>query len=389
MNSTSESVVGTRSGIVIVGGGLAGAAAAALLAQGRARPLLLERTAGAHDKVCGEFLSTEAQAHLAALGLDTARLGGACIDRVRLVSGGREAAARLPFVALGLTRRRLDEALLDHAAAAGAKVERGVTVRELTPGGLASSAGELAGHTVLLASGKHDVRGAKRDTAGTIDGLIGFKQYFRVSPSVREALQGTIEVVLFDGGYAGLQLVEGGVVNLCLLVEPAYFAAADNSWSGLITALLDQPAIARRLGDATPTLARPLTIAGVPYGYVASADPGGAFRLGDQAAVIPSFSGDGMSIALHSARLAAQAVLGGGGAAAYQARLRRDVGWQVARARWLQRGGKTALGRALLMTGLGLFPAALQALALATRVPQPALRRAGVDVRYAPSAASA
>lgn len=376
-------------GIVIVGGGLAGGAAAVLLAQGGARPLLLERTIGPHDKVCGEFLSTEAQAHLAALGLATARLSGAPIDRVRLIAGERVASARLPFVALGLTRRRLDEALLDHAAAMGAKVKRGVTVRALSPHGLVSTVGTLTGQTVLLASGKHDVRGAKRDTAGTLDGLIGFKQYFRVPPAVRAALHGIIEVVLFDGGYAGLQLVEDGIVNLCLLVEQGYFDAAGRNWDSLFAALLAQPGIARRLGDATPLLQRPLTIAGVPYGYVARADPGGAFRLGDQAAVIPSFSGDGMSIALHSARLAAQAVLGGSTAAAYQARLRRDVGWQVARARWLQRGGQTALGRALLLTGLGLFPAALQMLALATRVPQPALQRAGISARYMPSGVKA
>lgn len=370
------------SNIVIVGGGLAGGAVAALLAQGGARPLLLERTMGEHDKICGEFLSTEAQAHLAALGLDITRLGGVRIDRVRLISGNREATARLPFVALGLTRRRLDAALLDHAATLGAQIERGVTVRELAPGGLTSNAGTLAGQTVILASGKHDVRGAKRDTAGTMDGLIGFKQYFRVSPTVRAALRGHIEVVLFDGGYAGLQLVEDDIVNLCLLVDAAYFGAAGRSWSGVFKALLAEPGIVRRLGDATAILDRPLTIAGVPYGYVATADLGGAFRLGDQAAVIPSFSGDGMSIALHSARLAAQAVLGGSSAASYQKHLRRDISWQLARARWLQRGGQTALGRALLLTGLGLFPAALQTMALATRVSKPALRRSGVVARY-------
>ena len=375
------------SNVVIVGGGLAGGAAAVLLAHGGARPLLLERTTGAHDKICGEFLSTEAQAHLAALGLDIARLGGAPINGVRLIAGARQTAARLPFVGLGLTRRRLDAALLEYAAAAGAKIEQGVTVRELNPGGLTSSAGALTGQTVLLASGKHDVRGVKRNTAGSIDDLIGFKQYFRVSPAVRAALRGYIEVILFAGGYAGLQLVEDGIVNLCLLVDETSFAAAGRRWDGVFAGLLAEPGIERRLAAAEPLLSRPLTISGVPYGYVAAVDPGGAFRLGDQAAVIPSFSGDGMSIALHSARLAAQAVLGGGDAAAYQARLRRDVRWQVARATWLQRASHGAFGRALMLTGLGLFPAAIQMLALATRVPKPALQRAGVAAQYQPSGA--
>ena len=56
--------------LVIVGGGLAGAASALRLAQAGLAPLLLEREREPVHKVCGEFLSWEAQAHLRALGLD-------------------------------------------------------------------------------------------------------------------------------------------------------------------------------------------------------------------------------------------------------------------------------------------------------------------------------
>jgi flavin-dependent dehydrogenase len=362
---------------IIAGGGLAGGAAAALLAQGGLRPLLLERTAGEHDKVCGEFLSTEAQAHLAALGLDATRLGGSPIDRVRLVSGHRVAEARLPFTALGLTRRRLDAALLDHAAAAGAKVERGVTVRQIDGTALATSGGDLLPATLLLATGKHDVRGSKRHTA--LDHLIGFKQYYRADAATLAALAGMIEIVLFDGGYAGLQRVEDGVVNLCLLVGRARFDAAGGG-DRLLADLLREPHLARRLGSATPLLDRPLTISGVPYGFVHRGSDS-AFRLGDQAGVIPSFSGDGMSIALHSARLAAAAVLGGATPAAYHARFRRDVAAQIARATWLQRGGETRVGRHLLVAGIGMVPPLLRWAAALTRVPSAALRRAGITIQ--------
>ena len=365
------------SDLVIVGGGLAGAAAATLLAQGGRRPMLLERTGGAHDKICGEFLSTEAQAHLAALGFDVARLGGAPIDRLRLVAGTRVVESRLPFRALGLTRRVLDEALLEHTAKAGAKVERGVTVRQIDGRALDTSGGQLTAATLLLASGKHDVRGAKRDTRDTLDGLIGFKQYFRVSAATQAALRGHIEVVLFDGGYAGLQLVEGGVANLCLLVDKARLAQGGGKWSGLFADLLGEPQLARRFGDAYEILDRPLTISGVPYGFVHRTG-GAAFRLGDQAGVIPSFSGDGMSIALHSARVAARAVGEGANADAYHARLRRDIAAQIARATWLQRLGTSRFGRATLLAGLTLVPAAMRHAAAWTRVSGPALARAGL-----------
>jgi len=100
---------------VIVGGGLAGGYAAALLAASGARPLVLERTAEPVDKVCGEFLSAEAQGYLRGAGLDLVSLGAASITKVRVANGERLAEAALPFPALGITRRRLDEALLAHA----------------------------------------------------------------------------------------------------------------------------------------------------------------------------------------------------------------------------------------------------------------------------------
>jgi menaquinone-9 beta-reductase len=368
---------------LVIGGGLAGSAAAALLARGGQRVHLIERAPGPHDKICGEFLSTEAQAHLSAIGLDVARLGGAPIDTVRLVAGDREASARLPFTALGLTRRTLDAALLDHAAACGARVDRGVAVRSIECGRVETSVGDLQPSAVLLATGKHDLRGARRDTAGTIDSLVGFKQYFDVDPATRASLKGIIEVILFDGGYAGLQLVERGVANLCLLVSRDRLAVAGRDWDGLFAALLNEPGIGRRLATAKPRLGKPLTISNVPYGFLHRAradDDARLFRLGDQAGVIPSFSGDGMAIALHSARLAAIAVADGTAAPAYHARLRGDIARQVRLATWLQRAGFSGLGQRALLLALGVMPGAMSAIAAATRVPRPALRRAGLAV---------
>jgi flavin-dependent dehydrogenase len=369
---------------VIVGGGLAGGAAAAILARGGARPLVLEREAEPRDKICGEFLSTEAQAHLAALGLDLARLGGAPIGGVRLIAGERQAQARLPFAALGLTRRRLDAALLDHAEALGATVERGVTVRAVAAGRLETSRGDLPAPTLLLASGKHDVRGARRASqAGVLGDMVGFKSYFRLAPAQFAALDGFVEVVLFDGGYAGLQRVEGDLANLCLVVRRPAFEAAGKTWAALMDRLLQEPHLARRFGDAEPTSAKPFTVADIPYGFThrGRGDIGGLYRLGDQAAVIPSFSGDGMSIALHSARLAAQAVAEGGPPDAYHRRLRRDVGRQIALATWLQRRAQGWPGRHAAVWALGLVPAAIDRLAAWTRIPDVALRRSGLDLR--------
>jgi len=186
--------------------------------------------------------------------------------------------------------------------------------------------------------------------------------------------------MLFAGGYAGLQPVERGRANLCLLVQRDRFAAMGRSWPALLAAIgAETPALAERLDGARAEWTKPLTVAGLPYGLVVRKPPRDAFwRLGDQAAVIPSFSGDGMSIALHSARLAASAYLVGQGAEAFQARLAADIGAQVWRATWLSRIFVHRRPQHGLLATARLLPAALRLGAAMTRVPE---RRLAGSVR--------
>lgn len=369
--------------LVIVGGGLAGGLAAAMLARAGRHPLLFERDAGASDKICGEFLSAEAQQHLARIGLDLGALGGHVITRLRLVRGDSVAEARLPFRGLGLSRRVLDHALLEHAAACGAEVRRGHEVRifksasgvEVNVDGI----GQCKPDTLLLATGKHDVRDLRRQLVKPAEDLVGFKTYFRLDPAQTQALSGSVEVIVFPHGYAGLQRVEGGRANLCLLIDRAQFQESGAAWDCLLRDLMRLSAhLRRRLQGATPLLDRPLAIYRVPYGFVhapLASDPRNVYRLGDQVAVIPSFSGDGMAIALHSAALAVQTHLNGRSAREYHQRIRADVAAQVARASALYRFGRSAFGQAMLIPVFRAWPRGLQLAAAFTRVPPQAVTR--------------
>ncbi len=342
---------------IVAGGGLAGAALACQLAQAGRDVTVIERSTGATDKICGEFLSHEGQHYLSRLGLDLAALGGHAITEVRLVIGPATTSAPLPFRGLGLTRRTLDEALLRHAEASGATLRRGERVT--SPEGV-----------TFLATGKHDLRGARRLAAPPED-LVGLKMYYHLAPAQLAGLAGAVEVILFDGGYAGLQRVEGDRANLCLLVHRDRLAAWDDPLAGLCAEVAH---LRLRLAGAVPLLARPLSIARVPYGFVHQArrdEP--LYRLGDQACVIPSFSGDGMALALHSAALAARHYLRGDLPAAYHAALARDVGPQIRRAQWLYRLGRAPFGPAILRQATQLWPALMRHAASLTRVPAHAL----------------
>jgi menaquinone-9 beta-reductase len=350
---------------LIIGGGLAGAAAGIDLARTGHAPLLLEREAGPHDKICGEFLSGEAVTALAGLGVDARALGAVPITRVSLHAGHRQAVAALPFPALSLSRRVLDEAMLARAAAAGVAVQRGVSVRALADGVAQTTAGDISASALLLASGKHDVRGLPRP-----DGPdeIGFKMYFR-DAALSRRLAGTVAVTFFDGGYAGLQPVEGGRLNLCLLVDGAHYRELGN-WPALLARLAREPALAA-LADAEPLLPRPLAISRVPYGHLARPADDDLWRLGDQAAVIPSFCGDGMAIALESGRLAAAMLAQGAGAAAYSQELLTRTRRPVSLAMAALAVARHPLGRMAAMAGLSAIPGGLALLARLTRVADP------------------
>jgi menaquinone-9 beta-reductase len=357
--------------IAIVGGGLAGGAAATLLARSGRKVMVLERDAEPANRICGEFISGDAQAMLDRLGLDLAALGATRMDRLRIVSAPRTISAPLPFAAFGLTRMRLDTALLDLAASAGAQIERGTTVRKIEGRRIESSRGTIEPTTLLLASGKHDVRGAPRATGGCAKDYIGFKTYWRLDRAATLALRDHIEIILFDGGYAGLQLVEGGLANLCLLVRKSRFVEIGGTWAALLDALMALPRFASRLADGEQVLDRPLTIAGVPYGFVHRAQPTSgetAFRLGDQAAVIPSFCGDGMAIALHSARRVATILAADGGPYDYHRALHKDLARQVRLAMRIQKIGEHDKLQGMLLKALSFAPALLPWLAQATRV---------------------
>jgi len=363
------------SDVLIAGGGLAGSAAAIVLARAGREVVLVERESKPQHKVCGEFLSQEALAYLHSLGVDAAALGAMPIHRVRL-SGVGEVA--LPFAAMSLTRRRLDEALLQLATSAGATVVRGRRVQAIERADedwsvRLDDATALAAREVFVATGKHDLLGRARPRGKQSD-LVAFKMYWQLAPEQAKQLDSCVELLLYRGGYAGLQAVEDGAANLCCLIQRAELQRL-GGWDNLLTAMQsDCPLLRERLQNAQPLLEKPLAIASIPYGYVRDHNDG-LWVLGDQAVVIPSFTGDGISIALHSGCLAAAMYLRGDPPNLFQQQLSSDLSRQVSFATTISRGLIWPPARGVFAAAVKLWPGLLGIVANKTRITPNALRR--------------
>lgn len=361
---------------LVVGGGLAGSSVAARLAKAGRHVVLLEKSKGPHHKVCGEFISREALHYLEQHNVDVSALGSVPIRSVRLVTNKRQEEAGLPFAAISVTRKVLDEAMLRMASQAGVEIHCNSAVDELRKtsqgdwiANLRDGRSSQAAHA-FLATGKHDLRGWARP-AGTHRGLVAFKMFYQLTPEQHAQLGHAVELTLFTGGYAGMQPVEHGAVNLCLVVTSEQLRKVGSNWSGLLPHLLQSsPHLDARLSGATPLLTAPLAISHIPYGHMQRPVQDGLWRVGDQAAVIPSFCGDGMAIALHSGALAAEHFLHAATPESFQHKLRGQLQVRLSIATRISQLLVTFPQAARVIS---LSPGLLSSIALMTRIPESAL----------------
>ena len=305
-----------RCDVAIVGGSLAGSAAAAALARAGADVLVVEKARFPRPKICGEFLSYEAIPVLERLGaLEAVREAGPeTIERFAVVRpDGRALASRLAAPVLSLSRERLDAIVSRAAENAGARVRFGSPVVSLD-GGLARGFTlegpdlAVASRVVIGAWGRYAPLDGRlgRPFFKTPAALFGFKKHLSGESA---HLAGRAVLHVFDGGYLGLSRVEGGIVNLAALATPALAKEAHHDFDELLARLCERsPALASDLeglaAEAGPVLLSEPVHLGAHGAVVKD-----VLLVGDAAGVLDPYTGAGMATALTTGEAAAPAVL--------------------------------------------------------------------------------
>jgi flavin-dependent dehydrogenase len=306
--------------VAVVGGGPAGAIVAALLARRGREVLLLERSPAWRWHACGVFTSPVTVAALRDVGLPAAVLEAAArpTPAMRVETPGG-AAFRLAYgddgslaaPAVGFDRRRLDEALLDLAAAAGAEIRRGSRVRhvDLAAGAGAqhrlavdgpAGEGSVDASVVVGADGAHSVlaRAAGVQAWAPFSDRVGLTFHIPdPDPAPHDA-----RMVVADGAYVGLAPVPDDRINVgIVLTGQRRRQVREEGAERTAAALLGEIGVQFEPCDA---------IAGAaPLAHRVSRRAGdGWLLIGDAAGFLDPFTGEGLHRAIVSARLAAAAI---------------------------------------------------------------------------------
>jgi len=231
--TTLSSAAQTTWDVVVIGSGLAGSVAALELARRKLTVLLLDQKPFPRSKPCGGCLNAEALQHLKAVGLsDTVNsLGGEPYSRFDLWNRRHHLSLSLP-PGLGISRHRLDAALIERAIDAGAEF------LPATSGQIQPSETDGDNRTISCRQGTESVSVQARLVL-LATGLSGNpvrqqpKFDFTTAANSRIGLQATlsdvadfpkdasIHMAVGRAGYVGLARIESGLVNLAAAIDPA------------------------------------------------------------------------------------------------------------------------------------------------------------------------
>lgn len=303
--------------IVIIGGGPSGSTAAIYLTEFGFDVCLIEKKIFPREILCGEFLSREVVNNLKELNLfsDFLNLNPNPIKSFAMCDDKNEISTQLDFQAYGLKRSVFDNLLLMNAKAKGVKVYQPYEVSEIIKKdngyklSLKSSVHSpqmINSRYVIAAYGKRNHLDAKlnRKFFSYKSNLDGIKYHVN-KKFLRNVNDNQIQIYTADGIYCGVNSVSEEEVTFCFLEDRARIlrtpvqsleklSNSSSSFKSLFTSEIENVFLSNRVyGSGNIFFGRRNRV------------ENGIFMIGDAAQVIAPLAGDGISMAMDSAKLLA------------------------------------------------------------------------------------
>ena len=295
--------------VVIVGAGIAGSATAIHLSRLGRRVLLLDRSSFPRRKACGEAVFPRGRAELGELDvLAPLEDESASLKAVRFTLDGRFAEAQIGrkgSEAIGVSRSKLDSELLDSAMRAGVDVETDTSAGRLVSADerfeLEAGGKHLPGRFIVAADG---LGSALRHQAGLNSDSPAHRYGVSAHVVVGEEPPPRIDI-FFELGYeVYVTPVGGGLVNVAVLLNRSRVKELGGRLREGFESLIGRVPLA---GGNFELVDEPLAVGPFPAS-ASSAWRKNLVLVGDANGFFDPISGNGMSLALASARDCASAV---------------------------------------------------------------------------------
>ena len=303
--------------VAIIGGGLAGLALSIQMVRAGKTVILFEKETFPFHKVCGEYISMESWDFLVSLGVDLQSLDLPRINNLLLTApNGTSLKANLPLGGFGISRYKLDSLLAEIARREGVVLMEATKVNsvDLENDIFTISYGAKGNRvTATICSGAFGKRSNldvkwKRSFLNSknkrLDNYVGVKYHVR-----SKATDDTIALHNFKNGYCGFSKIEGDKYCLCYMTTADTLKGCGNSIPQLQKKVLSKNPELKKILDQMEVLqAFPVTISQINFNKK-SAVENGIIMLGDAAGTITPLCGNGMSMALHSSKIAASLII--------------------------------------------------------------------------------
>ena len=295
--------------VIIIGGGLAGLTAAIDLSRYGYDIVLFETNSYPRHKVCGEYISNEVYPYLKNLGINLLAAGAVEITDFQISTpNGYKTATKLPLGGMGMSRYAFDNLLYEKASQQGVRFYFS-KVSEVTfehdQFFVRTESVAYAAKVVIGAYGKRSVldKSLQRDFSFKKHSWLAVKGHFNHSTFP----QNLVALHNFEGGYGGLSKTEDGTVNFCYLTSYKSFKEYGDIKEFNQKVVSKNKYLKLFLDEANPVFENPLSIAQISF---QKKEPivNHILMCGDTAGLIHPLCGNGMAIAIHSAKLASELI---------------------------------------------------------------------------------